>query len=197
MQKIAIHQPNFFPTYAYFQKIEQCDKFIIMRHCQFEKNNYQNRFKINNGINGGWATMTVNRGLEPISKKKYLHYEEDWKKIKLNLPQYAKELSLFDKIITDGKGDLETTNSAIIVEIVSLLGIKTIIDYDYPSILKSTDRLINILMYYKADSYLSGSSGRHYLDLQKFTNIGLPVEFQENQDYTPILEILKQRLTKN
>ena len=52
--KISIHQPNFVPWYPFFQKIQQCDKFIILTHCQFEKNGYQNRFNFNDK---GWVTL--------------------------------------------------------------------------------------------------------------------------------------------
>ena len=38
--KIAIHQPNFFPWYPFFEKIKNCDIFIILTHCQFEKNGF-------------------------------------------------------------------------------------------------------------------------------------------------------------
>ena len=35
---LAIHQPNFFPWWPYFEKIEQADMFVFLTHCQFEKN---------------------------------------------------------------------------------------------------------------------------------------------------------------
>jgi hypothetical protein len=55
---LSIHQPNFLPWYQYFEEIQSCDVFVILKHCQFEKNNYQNRFSFNNE----WQTMSVNKG---------------------------------------------------------------------------------------------------------------------------------------
>jgi hypothetical protein len=44
------------------QKIMDCDLFIVLSHCQFEKNGYQNRFMMKEK----WRTMSVNKGLENI-----------------------------------------------------------------------------------------------------------------------------------
>jgi hypothetical protein len=181
--RIAIHQPNFFPTFAYFQKIIEVDKFIILRYCQFEKNGYQNRFD----LDGNWHTMSTNSGLEPISQKKYITHLKDWNKIKINLKEYSNILSKFDKYISS---DLDITNSKIIIELCNIMGIKTIIDFDYRTDLKGTERLVDICKTYKATSYLSGESGKKYLDLKKFKVEKIKVDFQKNQNYTPILKKL-------
>lgn len=182
--RIAIHQPNFIPTYAYFQKMMEVDRFIILRHCQFEKNGYQNRFFMDDR----WHTMSVNKGLEKIHQKKYVDPQNDWIKIKSNLKKYERALSKFDSCICD---DLDLTNINIIVRIASSIGVKAIIDYDYHTNLTGTDRLVDICKSYKATSYLSGSSGKKYLEVQKFQENGIKVSFQSNQDYTPILKMLE------
>ena len=60
--KLAIHQPNFMPWYPFFQKIQQADIFVILQNCQFEKNNFQNRFNVDNQ----WYTMRVTKTMENI-----------------------------------------------------------------------------------------------------------------------------------
>ena len=77
---LAIHQPNFFPWWPYFEKIEQADMFVFLTHCEFEKNGYQNRFNHNDN----WYTMSVKRGMKPISEKEYLNPKKDWDRIKSN-----------------------------------------------------------------------------------------------------------------
>ena len=56
---VAIHQPNFMPWYPFFQKIAAADTFVVLTHCQFEKNNYQNRFNQRER----WHTLSVNKAL--------------------------------------------------------------------------------------------------------------------------------------
>ncbi len=75
---VSIHQPNFFPWYPFFHKLKQADMFVILENCQFEKNNYQNRFN----LGGKWYTMSTNKHLLPIVEKKYSNHLEDWAKIK-------------------------------------------------------------------------------------------------------------------
>jgi hypothetical protein len=183
---ITIHQPNFFPYMGIFQKIQESDIFVILKHCQFEKNNYQNRFSKNDK----WHTMSVNKGLEPIVNKKYINYISDWNKIKINLYKHKEILSLFDEFITDNLSD---TNTNIIIKIMSILDIKTKIVYDYDTNLNGTNRLVDLCIQYNADTYLSGISGRNYLELDKFKKNNIQVLFQNEKDIIkkPIIDYLK------
>lgn len=182
--RISLHQPNYFPTLAYFEKIRQVDLFVIIRHCQFEKGNYQNRFN----MNGEWHTMSVNSGSKDlISQKKYVNPEVDWKRIKQNLSQYDHILSRFDHFINE---ELDLTNIGIVVEICRLLDIHTIIDYDFKTEKKGTERLVEICKHYNATTYLSGSSGKKYLNLDLFRNENIEVEYQTGQNYEPIIKTL-------
>lgn len=67
--RVAIHQPNFVPHFGFFYKMSQCDLFIILSQCQFEKNGYQNRYYLQGKER--YVTMPVQSGLEPIHQKQY------------------------------------------------------------------------------------------------------------------------------
>ena len=182
---VAIHQPNFMPWYPFFQKIEQSDVFVIMCHCQFEKNNFQNRFNMNDK----WHTMSVNKGLEPIVNKRYISPEKDWNKVKANLKEYSHILDEFDDCIGES---LANTNVKIIKRICDKLDITTKIVLDYPTELRRTERLVDICESIGATEYLSGPSGRKYLDTSLFSD-NMKISYQENQINKPILEILNER----
>lgn len=66
--KIAIHQPTFIPWFPFFDKMAQCDRFIILTECQFEKNNTLNRQKIFDK----WWTKPVEGGNISIMDKRYV-----------------------------------------------------------------------------------------------------------------------------
>tara|TARA_A100001011_G_C14290135_1_gene835784 strand:- start:781 stop:1344 length:564 start_codon:yes stop_codon:yes gene_type:complete len=182
--RIAIHQPNFIPWYPFFEKIQNVDRFIILTQCQFEKNNFQNRFSFNDK----WHTMSVKKGLESIDKKLYINFEKDWNKIKTNLNKYDDILSKLDNCISE---NLAKTNICIIRKMCELLDIKTDIVTDYPTSLKSTDRLIDLCKYYGGTEYLSGSGAKTYLNTNKFKNI--KVEFQNNLNKIHSLEVIKEK----
>jgi hypothetical protein len=185
---ITIHQPNFFPWYPLFQKIEEADKFVFLNNAQFQKNNLQNRFNFNDK----WHTLSVNSGLESITTKKYINPVKDWNRIKSNLSDYLDVLSQFDDLIKD---NLVETNTKIVERICGILDIKTEILLDYPTKLTSTDRIVDICLHYKADTYLSGISGRNYLELNKFEENGIKIIFQDESKMVKksIIEIIKNK----
>ncbi len=65
--RIAIHQNNFCPWLPFFYKMAMVDKFILLDNVQFEKNGFQNRYRI--GEN--WVTKSVSSGVDLIRDKKY------------------------------------------------------------------------------------------------------------------------------
>lgn len=189
---VTIHQPNFFPYYPLFQKMEEADIFVILQNCQFEKNNFQNRFNKDDK----WYTMSVNKGLDPIITKVYTNYQEDWKRIKNNLSEYSSVLDKFDDCIEES---LSKTNSNIIKRISDILNIKTKIVFDYETYLKGTERLVDICIKNGATTYISGISGKKYLDISKFNDNNIDVKFQNESEMIklPIVDILKNKLKSN
>ncbi len=184
---ISIHQPNFMPWYPFFQKIAEADIFVILTHCQFEKNNFQNRFNLEDR----WYTMSTNKGLEPIFQKKYVNHLRDWTKIKKSLYNY--NLDVFDECITP---NLSTTNINIIKKVCSILGINTTIVTDYPTHLTSTERLLDLCKFYGGTTYLSGGGGKNYLDLSPFAENNISVSFQQESDMKkqPILKVFQRHV---
>ena len=193
MVKVAIHQPNFMPWYPFFQKIASVDVFCLLTQCQFEKNNFQNRFNLGDR----WHTMSVNKGLDPLHTKRYLSPDKDWNKINENLKEFAKELECFKSCVTDSLAD---TNISIIRKACHILGINTKIFIDWGTQLLGTERLVNICETLGADTYLSGSGGStSYLDTDMFSEKGIDVVFQspETMIKKPLLEVLKYGPTDN
>lgn len=183
MTTIAIHQANFFPWYPFFQKMEQADLFVVLTSCQFEKGGYQNRF----WMNDRWHTMSVGRGLFNINKKEYVSHFEDWRKIKENLRVY--DLEEYNTLI--GRNMAET-NSSIIGVIKQKLNIRTDILYENDYGLKGTERLVDICKREGATKYLSGISGKKYLDLTLFEKAGIEIIFQDEATMVkkPIIEVI-------
>lgn len=183
---IGIHQPNFFPFSSLINKIIKCDIFVILSNSQFVFGNYQNRFL----HQGRWYTMSVSKKFgELITHKKYLNPKEDYERIKRQLPEYKAYLEIFDDCLGES---LAESNFKIIERICSLLDIKTELHWDWTSDLKGTDRLVDICRHFGASVYLSGPSGKHYLELEKFGDI--KVEFTESNDKRSALEVLKERV---
>lgn len=67
--KIGIHQANFIPNYPFFYKMAACDLFVILSYCDFEKNNFQNRYLLNDKCK--WITKSVKSKRGKIIDKEY------------------------------------------------------------------------------------------------------------------------------
>jgi hypothetical protein len=178
---ISIHQPNFVPRMSYFQKIQESDLFVIMTQCQYEKGGFQNRFNVGDRFFG----MAVNKGTGRIWDKRYNNPTRDWGKITSVFPK----LERFDNCIYPEVGD---TNSNIIVEACWYFKIVTKIEYDCPTNLTGTARLVDICKAHGATKYLSGISGKNYLDLKLFDQAGIEVIFQDESkmDKRALVEVL-------
>lgn len=177
--KISIHQPNFFPHLAFFKKVEAADVFVILSHCQFEKNGFQNRFQ----MDGKWFTMSTSKALVPIRDKTYTKPIDDWQSIKRRLK--PRDLDKFDQYI--GKR-LSATNTSIIKKIVDILRIRTKIVNDYTTRLTGSQRLVDICKRYDCDEYISGPSGPGYMNMNEFGRAGIKVTYQKLEPTVPIFE---------
>ena len=181
---VTIHQPNFMPWYPFFEKIGQADLFILLGHCQFEKNGFQNRFSISDV----WNTMSVKKGTENIKDKTYLNADYDWKKLKKRLWNYKDILDEMDYCISN---NLYNTNKKIIQHLIKKLNINTKLVEDFPTNLVSTERLLTLCKEYGATTYLAGQGGKDYLNESLFLKEGIKVIYQKDLNKKHILEYLK------
>lgn len=187
--KVAIHQPHYFPYPGFFHKLSLADVFVIMDNTQYDKR-YTNRNRIITPNGWVWLTVPINKEhkFNPVSKVE-INNELDWKKIHWNkihhsysnskffhlYAQYFEDLfkkdwtSLFEL-------DLETTK-----QVMKWLGIKTklILESELKVNGTATQRLVNICKNLGADTYISGSGGRNYLDEKLFEKNNLLLGYQK------------------
>lgn len=183
MTTLSAHQVNFCPYGGFFQKVAGCDIFVLMSHCQWEKGGYQNRFKVGEK----WHTMSTNRGLELLKDKRYVNAWKDWCKIISDF----RSLDVFSECISD---NLTDTNSRIIIKACDIIGLTLhrFVGDETAAHLTGTERLINLCKTFGADRYLSGISGKNYLDLSRFADEGIEVVFQDESklDKRPLYELI-------
>ena len=60
MRKVSIHQPQYIPWPAYFDKIFQSNVFVFLDDVQFQKNGLQNRNQIKTPQGKTWLTLPIN-----------------------------------------------------------------------------------------------------------------------------------------
>jgi len=185
---VTCHQPNFVPWNPFFEKIRAADVVVLLNHVQFTRHQFQNRFKFQNK----WCTMSVNHGSlkDLINEKVYTNPISDWQRIK-NQIGYT-WLSEYDELIDS---NLSASNTRLIKKMIEQLEIYTQIQSDSSAEFSDpTHKLVEICKEFNAHTYLSGPSGKKYLNLEMFDEAGIEVKFFENSpDTRSILEIINDR----
>ena len=190
--KIAIHQPEFMPWLGYFHKMEMADAYVILDKVQFKKRYFENRNYIRNSVNDTkeWITVPVK------TKGKYnqnildveVSYEENWYKKISNtfIARYGEnEVTLsFNNLIeeftrSNNKSLLEL-NINIINWFRDRFEIKTPLFYlsNLNIDSKGSDLILDVCKKMEATTYICGSSGKDYLDLNNFQKENIHIEWQ-------------------
>ena len=185
---LTAHQPNFFPWLPFFSKIHSADVCVILENVQYVKHNFQNRF----WFDSGWKTLSVKSShlQTKICEKEYATPTSDWTRIKASIGYTW--LSSFDHCFNQS---LSMTNFEIITQITNMMNIKSAIVKDRPLIdCDATETLLTYCLEHGATTYLSGPSGKKYLNIDRFSDFGIKVQFQniDSQAHSrlPILEYL-------
>lgn len=185
---LTIHQPEHMPWTGFFNKMLKANIYVHLDDVQYKKNNFQNRNKIV-GPTGDpfWITLPLqdNGSTEKINQKKIC--ESEWKRKYLNKIKHtytnAKYFDIYFEeieIIIQKKFDnLADFNITLIDWFREKLQIdnRTIRSSSIIHQGSKSDLIEGICLCMGADTYLSGVSGRDYLNLESFKSKGIEVIF--------------------
>lgn len=189
--RCAIHQPQFIPWLGYLHKIQSADAFVFLDDVQFKKNEYQNRNRMLVGGSVQWITAPVSfRFGDPINVVQ-VSGDQKWRSkllrsIEINYgraPFFDAFMPDFASLVQREWSDLAELNIACVEWLLKVF------DSDASSTCRSSQidglrsdptlRLIDLCRHVGADTYLSGSGGRHYLEMDRFASEGITLVFQD------------------
>jgi hypothetical protein len=187
---VSIHQPQYLPWLGYFDKVDKGDVFVLLDSVQFKKNEWQNRNKIKTAQGWQWITVPVTYQFSQRIMEVEINNRDKWqhKQRQAILSNYRKAPfwgmleGFFEEILTGEWPYISALNIHVVRRLAGLLGLKTPIYVAseigaFPE--DPDDRLIAITKHFGADTYLAGSGGRDYMDLDKYEANGIRVLFQE------------------
>jgi len=216
---VAIHQPHYLPWLGYLAKWAAADLFIVLDVVQYEKNGWQNRNRIKTREGARWLTVPVHAPLgTPIGEvrvdgsqpwpARHLQAIEDAYAQAPWLAAYRKDLRSFYATPWTHLAPLATASARWLAQAFGittplrlaseLLGISNNVTAD------ATTRLVELCRAAGADTYLAGSHGAGYMDLDQFAaaRIGVlaqtyehPVYRQVHGEFVPQLSALDLLLT--
>lgn len=190
--KVTIHQPNYLPYFGYFQKMARADIFILLDTVQFSKDSYTQRVKIRTQNKWTWLTIPVEKinNFKKILEIK-LPSDPKWKiKHRHSIEANYSKSPFFDKNFTDfyyqlSPEDLVDFNEVGIRYLKEKFKIGTKLirasELNINNELKSSDLLMEIVKKTGGSTYLSGPSGKKYLEKEIFLQNNVHIDFFEPQ----------------
>ena len=189
MTFVMIRQPGYLPNIGFFNKIQSSDVFIHLDDAQYAKDRFDNRNKIRTKDGFEWLTVPLKR---PVFGKKLnevlISYSNDWQKNHLNLifenyqktDYFSSYWNSIKKIIDKKHEKLIDLNINLIQFINSELKISTEIfsSSDLNISETKTKKLVSICSRVNATCYISGISGRDYLDEQLFSDAKIKLIYE-------------------
>lgn len=190
MKIVTAHQPNYLPWIGLFSKINQANCFVVANTFELGNQSTFNRNKIR--TNAGWGYLTVPIGRKVCGMRicdikvsedrswKYIH----WQSIYRNYAHtdFFKDYKDFfeDLYLRDFKY-LWQMNMEIILYLLKCFKIEVEIlaasNMNIDPNLPTTDFLIALAEDAGGDIYLSGPSGRDYMNLEKFSQQNMGLKF--------------------
>ncbi len=192
MSIATIHQPNFFPWLGYFDKIQRCDKFIVLDDVQFPKTGggWSNRVAVNIQGQSRWITAPINRpnGLWKINETTFQNTNWQDKIIKTLQANYSKapyfkenKYFIFE-LIKFKENNLSQYNLNSILKICEYLNInidnKIVLSSSYGFESSSNELLIELTKAAGCDTYMSGGGASEYQNDKLFEEKGLNLTYQ-------------------
>jgi hypothetical protein len=190
---VTVHQPNLFPWLGFFDKMACSDVFIFLDNVQFTKRGFQNRVQVKGPQGAQWLTLPVK------TKGRYyqltcdveINDEFEWQKEHLRTlqaiyrgtPGYEKIMPSIERLYSPSYQNL------IDLTIPSIEWIKNELEIDCKlvrasdlGVTGSRSQLISdLVLAAGGTTYLSGPSGRDYLDEAMFAEKGINVTYHRFQ----------------
>lgn len=191
---VSIHQPGYLPWLGYFHKVALSNIHVFLDTVQFEKNYVDNRNKIKTSQGWSWLTvpvLTKGRFDSLILNTLEIDNKIDWRKKHWQsiLQNYRKALffhqhsGFFENIYQQEWNKLIELNQVIIRYLLEQLGIKS--DIVMASCLQAagekSELVLNICKELNAETYISGSMGKGYLDEDRFNEANIKIIYQDYQ----------------
>jgi len=187
---VTIHQPEHMPWLGFVHKASMADVFVLLDTVQFRKNYFQNRNKVLTANGPAWITVPVAKhSLDTPIKNIEINHAVSWHKNYLKTIYFNYVRSPFfniympqvEALLSERHEYLLVLNTGIIQWILSQfrIDVKIIHASDLGEIdLRRDHLLLEICKRLGAEAYVSGISGKTYLNEHLFMEKGIDIEYQ-------------------
>ncbi|KCZ72285.1 WbqC-like protein [Candidatus Methanoperedens nitroreducens] len=191
MIRVSVHQPMYLPYPGIFNKIKNVDMFVFLDDAQYSNQYYYNRNRIKTHKGELMLTVPVKKSSGQKLNQIQIENRIPWQKKHMkalianyNRAEHFKDYKdSLEEVYSIKWERLHDLNMRTMTYLLEQLEISTPFYLSSEILrnneLKGTERLMEICKKLNADVYLSGISGREYLDLRIFEDAGIEVEYQD------------------
>lgn len=192
MTTLVVLQPGYLPWLGFFDQMRRADVFVYYDDVQFDKNGWRNRNRVKSPA-GQYHWLTVPVIQSGRSEQRIDEVEIDnraaWPRKHLGTiaqfygaaPHRRRYLPQLEELLTrpwESLVELDIATTALLCEWLGL-ACSPIRSSELDVSGDPTGRLVGLCRHFGADRYLSGSSGRDYLDVPAFEHEGVDVVWQD------------------
>lgn len=189
--KVTVHQPNFLPYLGFFEKILASDVFVVYDTAQFSRDGFQQRNSIL--LNGTKVLCSLSVGtaeawhlpIKDVPIKDDRKTRAIWTTIcqaYQKAPYFARYRSHFEPLFLGHPTNLCDFSLQIIEVVLQILGwtgrIVRASTLGLDPTKRKSEALLEIVQAVGGTVYISGSSGKSYLNEQIFRDAGIEVLYQ-------------------
>lgn len=186
---VFIHQPEYIPWLGFFDKIARCDTFVIYDDAQYQHGGFHNRNRIRTNYGWEWVTVPISHG-HPQTIKDVRIAGTQWKNKQLGMithyyyktPYFNEIFPILKHAISLNHDFLIDLDVHLIKAIADLLDIKvnTTRSSDLPYCGKEkNEKLVSMCKLLGANTYLSGSGGKNYVNESTFNEANIDVQWHK------------------
>ena len=192
---VTIHQPHYLPWMGYLGKILLADAFVLLDTVQYVKNEWQNRNRVRTSKGWQWLTVPVEYHYPQTILDTRINNRAPWRRKHLKTlrqlygkaAHFEQQFVFFERLYDRSWDRLVALNLEILRQLMKVLDVQVPIHLASEMDIEETHptgRLIEICGKLGASVYLSGPSGRDYLEVERFEKAGLGLQFQAYQHPT-------------
>ncbi|WP_246661464.1 WbqC family protein [Tardiphaga sp. vice352] len=202
-KSVVITQSNYLPWRGYFDLLRSADEIVLLDSVQYTRRDWRNRNLIKTPQGAGWITISVEvkgRYLQAIDETRIS--DPDWARTHKRTIELAYRkapcftetadwlFALLDEVAEQPL--LSVVNEITLKRICGKLSVDIpmrrctdLIDRERLAGLDPTDRLIALAQAAGATRYLTGPAARSYLNVDRFRDAGIEVEWMRYDVYPP------------
>lgn len=193
-KRVAVLQSNYLPWKGYFDIIHDVDLFIFYDDVQYTKNDWRNRNRIKTPAGSKWLTVPTGTDLHRLICEVRLPDSgwqlKHWQSLRQSYsraPNFEEYEKFFARVYAGMRWETLSELNQFLIKSISrdFLAIRTPFeDSRHFSVSgERQDRLIDLLRQVGCTHYLSGPTGRNYLDERVFDAAGIELEYKDYGGY--------------